>query len=226
MRHWSVTADGARFEAGLLCGNVELGSRTAPGLAIRIHAKGQGTLATLSLGDLWIESDQSNRALRPTPSNAYVQEPYLVVPLELADPAGLSATLRIAPKIDRLTIELRLQTVDTLDYLCQHLALDWNDGPLEVETRPTSLGALEALAIIGRSIAASGRVWNVFFDVGESGAIEPVAEQGLDVRCFRQPLEKGVILVARLGIQPASLCAAGPLAESPWDAWVAETIYL
>lgn len=153
----------------------------------------------------WRREDGVEGRAAPQPRGAFLQPPAATAPCAIDEALGLELTVRFIPEPEGILGEFRLQTTAGLEYVT-----------LRVESRvPGLVGCVLPLAGdvgvepdqdwpaanhgVVRLQASTSR--HVAVDLGEWGRVAtPPGAPGPRWRFFRQPLEKGVILVGRIAI--------------------------
>jgi hypothetical protein len=233
---WTPGVDGFGFADGAMGGRV---FATPPARSVHVRfqcSAGTGLEQAFDLGRLrFREADGGQRNVRPVPAEAYLQEPQLVVRPLVENAVGLQLALRFHTIANGLEAEIRLQTVETVDEVSQEISFAFRglrvEFPLEGLTaiRPEgSIAARRSQVALFRD--AAGRALVLLVEGGENAeagfttGVE--GEHRLLYRLFRRPLEKGVILVARMAVcAPEPVLAAAELADFD-RAWRRQTPFL
>lgn len=127
----------------------------------------------------------------PQPAGFFCQQPFLVVSQEITSAFGLRMVTQILGEEHGATVDIRLETVASLD----NVELD---GILEL--RQWRGNPIEAPGWMDLRCDTTPQCSAVLTDLGAAGRIEPLSQDrsALRINWFRQSLEKGVILVGRL----------------------------
>jgi hypothetical protein len=137
----------------------------------------------------------------PTPSPFFIQEPYLVAPQAISSDFGLGMVVQFLSEPGSLTMDIRLETIAPLDRVS--LGFDVSTNGMKLVPKSDRDPPND-----GRYSRRQAEWWDVFkgevmtggivTDLGEGGYAERQGDNWRMVM-FDQPLEKGVILVGRLG---------------------------
>ena len=235
---WRENGDGYRFDAGDLRGRIDLG-RTPPG---RIHASLSrpesavlrrlfdiGPLLCRDANDAW-------SCLPATAGDAYVQEPFLVVPITLDSSVGVSLSVRFRAEPSTIEAEFRVQTNEPVREISLSVNFSWRGGCIEAPDSPDAtpdpnlpctLRKTNIVRIVGREKSSL----TLFADPGRSGTLllDDIGDRGggrLTYNLFGRPLEKGVVLIGRIAL--CDELALGETADPqvPHASWLARSEYL
>lgn len=133
---------------------------------------------------------------QPLPKDFFVQYPYLVCTQDVSSSVGLRTRVRILAEEGGATVDVELETIEPLDWveLAGRIRLEGVSLP------GVTQGRLEQDRIRWCELVRQGAtIGALLFDLGENGYAD-VATSELSVNWFRQPLEKGVILVGRFAV--------------------------
>lgn len=138
----------------------------------------------------------------PIVDETYVAHDSLIARVQFAHQAKLTLIERFQVTETGFTLELRLQTVLPIDFLALETRFHWSSGWERRAAHPLRLSSANGPT---EDIA-------VHVDVGEEGTLK-IEERQASYSMFRRPLEKGVILVGRWGIESAP----STLLDEQWD---------
>ncbi|MGL4465291.1 MAG: hypothetical protein ACRC1K_24310 [Planctomycetia bacterium] len=151
----------------------------------------RSTTVEFQLGELrFTPAGRSAAVATPTVDHAYKQAPFVFSATALPSAVGLSLTAQVVPFVGGWTADFCLKTHEEVDAV-----------ELGVIARLTRGGrwtpvddAVGATAVVGVEGAPV-----VYVDPADGGGVTATGDV-LEVRLFRQPLERGVILVGRIGV--------------------------
>lgn len=243
---WNESTAQSTFPIGAALGTVHSKPDTPPQIEIPLAAGGPSL--QISLGNLeYTDPRGHHQYVSPRTSGKsapYVQPPALVVPISLDTSVGLQLSLRCLLNATGtgLDLELRLQTIETIDSVAlevtlaapEGVSLEAIDFPPESPAAATSAPKRRPIVHQTQAAGSSPEGLLITADVGETGRLHAAGGPGdpenhssqggpLCYNFFRQSLEKGVILVGRLGLHLLDGCAT-PAAFA--ETWMAEHPYL
>lgn len=197
---WQETETGFRFTAGTLVGQVH--SRST------VHAHldngSPSSPRLLELKDVQIdeESGTSQRYALPA-NNPYVQGNAAIVPLQIAADVGASASARFLAEDAGLLLEITAQMNRPVSGIQASVLCRFANARIDL---PFVSGGGRKLDRLGASLVKvnqAGASLAIFADIGDDGFLELSDNSvgpSLTYTLFRQPLEKGVILVGRIAV--------------------------
>jgi hypothetical protein len=162
-----------------------------------------------SLGSLDFEEENGRQgSINPLCKASYIQNPYLIAPQFVEGEPGLHVTAFIRASSDGLDADFRLTTISNLKRAALECDCNWASGLFE--PRLDILADLDhpkaspGVVVARLNIPAADPVW-MYLDVGEHGGWkvheEDIGTEFLQCDLFKQPLEKGVILVGRFALR-------------------------
>lgn len=194
---WKKSERGHHWQGGRLAGCVSrAGDPDAAGLDIHFDV-GPAQSLRLQLGNAIYQptGGQPTRTM-PSPTEYFVQQPYLVAKHGVASSVGLHLKASLLAEANSLILDVEMETIDPLDNveLGGRLAFTGIATPSDAHHRVEKAELRWQNLMRGNELVGA-----LLFDTGESGFAE-VTPTGLDLTWFRQPLEKGVILVGRFAV--------------------------
>lgn len=244
---WTESTATSHFASPGLRGTAHFPPESAPSLDLSLPVSGkssaEGELTiSLKLGPIsYIDTRDQHQMAQPrasAASSAYVQPPALVVPTSLDTAVGLQLSTRflLDESRHRLDAEFRLQTIQPVQAVSLLVSVEVGEG-LPLQAVESTLNHESSAGGIGvRRKAAIHQIGGALLlaDLGESGTYQMAkSDRGslLSYNFFQQSLEKGVILVGRLGlVGPANFLESadeGPQQlQNVAGQWFAEHTYL
>lgn len=220
---WNPTETGFSFAHATCEGRVETATAGRPH-AIHFHT----TAETPDLA-AWVEfqsitysnSQGRSRRLNFRPGRPILQDATLSL-VDLVDSAeGVQAAAGYRLHSDSLNLEMELTTIGTVDDLTLHVDCHATGGEWQL-FQPDPLVASQIVAkVVGKKTGLL-----LMADLGDFGATESPAPGHLQLSFLRSPLEKGVVMVARLCLRSFDpKCSQGDI-DAAFNDWLSERAFL
>lgn len=196
-------------------------SDSAPQVHFSLHAPdSEPVVVRLEMQSVkYLNAQGRSRSLAFRPGSPVVHDATVRVTdlLDSAEGVQVAGCYRLEP--GGLDADFELTTLGPVEEMTLQVSCEAEGGIWRIEQSPDT-AARQVLATVG----SGGTAVALFVDLGDGGGVELAEPNRLQLNFFCQPLEKGVVLVARIGVRNVSELQ-GPL-EDHFHEWQAQRAFL
>lgn len=223
---WTPVESGFQFEAGSFgTGLIHI----RDGIRLAIPGLADTPLDWLAIDGAEIVEESGELKLSSLSANRpYLQSNALIIPLDAPSQLGARFTARYLLDDQSLNLEVTAQVDRPIERIQLGITNQLDGIALELPFGQSAKSG-NANRQQGRVVKLSGRgnTLAVFADMGEGGELR-VESSGSTLRytLFRQPLEKGVILVGRLALFPWDPAWCPEVLQNAYERWFESDSFL